>query len=204
MTYTIGFLLFDDVDEPDFIGPLEVFNTSNDRAAKRGKEAANKTLLMSGTGKDIVGTSGVNISIDCALVDVPALDVLCLPGGRGIAGQVQNKQLLGEIAAIAPDCTWIACIGTGVQLATAAGLTGSEKLAPHISVDYELANPGGKSTVTTRQNYHRDGNLLTSNSTAAGIDMCLWLTGRLHSIPLALATQRAIDHKRQPVISSFG
>ncbi len=185
-TYTIGLLVFDDVEELDFIGPLEVFNTMNDIAAKTDVDATNKTVFISQSGKDITGTRGMRISMDCSLVDAPELDVLCIPGGSGAAREIYKKQLPDWIAATASRCTWVAGLNTGVILLTAAGLTGGKKLT------------------NARSAYVRDGNLLTSTGTTAGIDMCLWLTGRLHSIALALATQRNMNHQRQPAISAFG
>jgi len=179
-TYTIGFLVFDNVDEFDFIGSLDVFNTMNDIAAKTGKRAANKPLFLSQSGAEITGTQGMRITVDCALVDAPELDVLCIPGGCGVHHQKNNRQLLDWIAAMAAQCTWVTGLNSGVILLSAAGIS------------------SGKKATTDHSTYVRDGNLLTASDVSTGIDMCLWLTGRLHSIPLALATQRAMDHHRQP------
>ncbi len=202
-TYTIGFLLFDDVEELDFVGPLEVFNTSNDIAGKTGNIARNTTVLMSQSGRDIIGTRGMKISVDCALGDAPGLDVLCIPGGKGVRNEIHNKELLDWIAAKAPECTWLASVSTGIFLLSAAGLTNSKKLATHWSAKDEFVELGLKGDIIAPSRYIRDGNLLTSAGAAASIDMCLWLTGQLHSIPLALATQRAIQHVREPAISTF-
>ena len=203
-TYTIGFLLYDDVEELDFIGPLEVFNTSNDIARKTGKDSYSDTILMSLSGRDIVGTKGMRINVDYALEDAPDLDVLCVPGGRGVRAQLQNKELLDWISTKAADCTWTACVGTGIFLLSAAGLVGNKKLATHWSAQDEFAELNLKGSLSTPSRYIRDGNLLTSSGASASIDMCLWLNGRLHSISLAAATQRALQHDRQPTISTFG
>jgi len=199
-TYTIGFLLFDDVEELDFIGPLEVFNTMNDIAGRTDTDAANKTIFISQSGKNIIGTQAMRISMDCALSDAPELDVLCIAGGCGVSREIYNKELLEWLAAKAPECTWIAGLSTGVILLSAAGLTGDKRLATH----WCATEPDFKAMTIARPAYVRDGNLLTSTGVSAGIDMCLWLIGRLHSIPLALATQRAMDHQREPAFSAFG
>lgn len=187
-TRTIGFLLFDNIDEPDFIGALDVFNTSHDIAQKTGNDTANRTLLMSLSGKDIISTRGLHIPIDCSLASARALDLLCLVGGEGVPTQIENKQLLDQLAALAVHSTWIACMGNGIHLLSATGLIDDKKRAP----------------LGSRSPYVRDGNLLTSTGATAGIDICLWLIGRLHSIPLALATQRTIHHQRNSAISAFG
>jgi len=202
-TCTIGFLVFDDVDELDFIGPLEVFNTMTDIAAKTSIGSANKTLFISLSGKDIIGTKGLRIAVDCALVDAPELDVLCIPGGRGLSRGVNNKELLDRIATTAPECAWIAGLNAGVILLSAAGLTKNKKLATHWPARHGFTQTGFRGEANARSTYIRDGNLLTSTGISSGIDMSLWLIGRLHSIPLALATQKAMDHQRQPANIAF-
>ncbi len=202
-TYTIGFLVFDQVEEFDFIGPLEVFNTMNDIAARTGNCCANKTLFISPSGTDITGTRGMRISVDCALADTPELDVLYIPGGDGMSREIHNKTLLEWLGKTAPECTWIAGLSTGVILLNAAELTGNKKLATHWSARCDFNKTGFSSKSTARATFVRDGNLLTSSDVSTGIDMSLWLTGRLHSIPLALATQRAINHQRQPAPAAF-
>lgn len=202
--YTIGFLLFDNAEELDFVGPMEVFNTTTQVAKYMGLKCANKTIFMSQTGKDIVGAKGMQISMDCALTDAPHLDVLCIPGGRGVREEIYNQTFLDQIADKAPHCTWLACVGTGAFLLSAAGLTDGKKLATHWSTSNEFVELGLKGEVITRSRYIRDGNLLTSSGVSAGIDMCLWLTGQLHTIAMALATQRAIDHDQGPAIPAYG
>ena len=197
-TCTIGFLVFDDVEEPDFIGPLEVFNTMSDIASRTGNSSFNTTVFMSLSGKDIIGTQGLHIAADCALVDAPELDVLCISGGRGIGREIYNTELLDWLATNAPKCSWIAGLNAGVVLLSAAGLTRNKKLATHWSARHDFTELDFKSPAYTPSNYVCDGNLLTATGVPAGIDMSLWLIGRLHSIPLALATQRAINHQRQP------
>ena len=197
-TCTIGFLVFDDVEELDFIGPLEVFNTMADIAAKADMGSTGKTLFLSLSGKDVTGTRGLPIAVDYGLADAPELDVLCVPGGGGISRKICNRELLDRIASKAPECTWIAGLNSGITLLCAAGLTANKTLAPHGSTRCSFTGPGPKSAEHATSAYVRDGNLLTSTGVPAGIDLSLWLIGRLHSIPLALATQRAISHQRQP------
>ena len=197
-TRTIGFLVFDEVDELDFIEPLEVFNTMADIAAKTGIKSVNKTVFISLGGTDIIGTNGLRIAVECALGDAPELDVLCIPGGRGLSRQIYNRKLLDWIASKARECTWIAGLNAGIILLSAAGLTGNKKLAAHWSARHDFVQTDFRSKKNTLPTYVRDGNLLTSTGVPCGIDMSLWLIGRLHSIPLALATQRAINHQRQP------
>jgi len=202
-TYTIGFLVFDGAEELDFIGPLEVLNTMNDIAARTGNCCANETLFISPSGTDITGTRGMRISVDCALADAAELDVLYIPGGGGISREIHNKTLLEWLGATVPQCTWIAGLSTGVILLTAAGLTGNKKLATHWSARFDFNKSGFTSKSAARATFVRDGNLLTSSDVSTGIDMSLWLTGRLHSIPLALATQRALNHQRHPAHEAF-
>jgi len=203
VSHTIGFLLYDDVEEQDFIGPLEVFNTACDIAKKNSDPTLGRMMLMSVSGADITTTSGMSVSVECTLAHAPRLDVLFIPGGPGICSTIHNIELLQEIAGIASECLWIASTGTGVFLLSAAGLTGNKKLATHRSARHEFTEPGLTGECIAQTHYIRDSNLLTSIGATAGIDMCLWLTGQLYSIPLALAAQRALNHQRLPGILAF-
>ena len=46
--------------------------------------------------------------------------------------------------------------------------------------------------------YVRDGNLVTAAGVSAGIDMALWLVGRLHGAALARTVQRAMEYDPAP------
>ncbi len=197
-TQTIGILLFDDAEELDFVGPFEVFTMLSEAAKKNGEDARNNVVLISQTGKDITGAKGMRIGVDYAIDDAPELDVLCIPGGKGTRAEIHNKQLLEWVAKTAATCTWITSVCTGSFILAAAGLTENKNITTHWAATDEFYQLGLKGNMHKNVRYVNDGTLVTSAGVSAGIDMALWLTGQMHSIPLACATQKAMEYDPAP------
>ncbi|WP_245592558.1 DJ-1/PfpI family protein [Actinomadura rifamycini] len=68
---------------------------------------------------------------------------------------------------------------TGAFLLHAAGPARGRRVATHRAWEDELERRGDV-TVVRDARYVVDGNLVTSQGVSAGIDMALWLEGRLH------------------------
>jgi transcriptional regulator GlxA family with amidase domain len=62
----------------------------------------------------------------------------------------------------------------------------------------QLRERGEALEVLENIRYVRDGNLITAAGVSAGIDMALWLTGRIHSPALARSVQRAMEYDPAP------
>ena len=195
---TIGILLFDNAEELDFVGPFEVFTMLSSAAKNLGKEAENKVLLLSQSGEDITGSKGMRVGVDCAIADAPHLDVLCIPGGKGTRVEIRNTPLLEWVAKTAATCTWVTSVCTGSFVLSAAGLTKDKKLTTHWAAIDEFSKLGLDGEILRDVRYVRDGNLVTSAGISAGIDMALWLTGQMHGIDLARATQKAMEYDPAP------
>jgi len=196
--HTIGILLFDGAEELDFVGPFEVFTMLSETAKKRGANTTNKVVLISQTGEDITGAKGMRIGVEFSIDNAPKLDVLCIPGGNGTRIQIRNQKLLDWVAQTAAHCTWVTSVCTGSFVLAAAGLTQNKNITTHWAATEEFFDLGLKATMLKNVRYVIDGNLVTSAGVSAGIDMALWLTGQMHSIELARATQRAMEYDPAP------
>jgi len=194
----IGILLFDGAEELDFVGPFEVFTMLSEAAKKQGDNAQNNVVLISQTGKDIVGAKGMRIGVDCAIDNAPRLDVLCIPGGKGTRVEIRNQKLLDWVVQTATQCTWVTSVCTGSFVLAAAGLTENKDITTHWAATEEFYELGLKGNMHKNVRYMVDGNLVTSAGVSAGIDMALWLTGQMHSIELARLTQRAMEYDPAP------
>ncbi len=201
-TKTIGFFLFDDAEELDFVGPFEVFSMLSEAAKKLGHTNRNKVVLMSQSGSDITGAKGMRVGINCAIADAPGLDVLCIPGGNGTRREIRNPEVLSWVANTAAAATWVTSVCTGSFILAAAGLTENKNLTTHWAAIDEFGTLGLKGNVLRNVRYVRDGNIVTSAGVSAGIDMGLWLTGQMHSIKLARATQKAMEYDPAPPYSA--
>ncbi len=194
----IGLFLFDKAEELDFVGPYEVFTMANEAARDLGREAPNEVVLISETGADVTCAKGMRIGVSRPMADVPALDVLCVPGGNGTRALVSHRPVLDWIGSIAKDCTWVTSVCTGAFVLSAAGLTEGRRMTTHWAAFEEFGELGLRGELRRDVRYVRDGNLVTAAGVSAGTDMALWLTGQMHGIELARATQKAMEYFPAP------
>jgi transcriptional regulator GlxA family with amidase domain len=194
---TYGILLFDEVEALDFAGPWEIFASS---AAVRSRE---------GTGTDTVVTiaerpdpvrcnkGSLRVVPDHTIDDHPPLDVLLVPGGQGRVREVDNPAVIGWIREVAPRVDWVTSVCTGAFLLHEAGPARGRRVATDWEGEDEL-EARGEVTVVRDARFVVDGNLVTSQGVSAGIDMALWLIGRIHGRDHSRFVRRKIQYEPAP------
>lgn len=189
---TYGLLIFDGAEELDFVGPWEVFTVSS-----MLRDRADTAVLVAERPDPVRCGKGLRVLPDHTLGDCPPLDVLLVPGGRGTRREVDNAALTGWIARTAADADWVTSVCTGALLLHEAGPARGRRVATHHGFEDEL-QARGDITVVRDARYVVDGNLATSQGVSAGIDMALWLVGRLHGRDHARAVRRYIQYEPAP------
>jgi transcriptional regulator GlxA family with amidase domain len=202
---TFGLLLFDGAEELDFVGPWEVFTASAMLQAQSGESgepgASVDTVVTVAERSSAAGpircAKGLRVLPDHTLDDHPPLDVLVVPGGMGTRREVDNPRVIGWIAAVAGTAAWVTSVCTGALLLHEAGPARGRRVATHFGFEDTL-EARGDVTVVRDARYVVDGNLVTSQGVAAGIDMALWLVGRIHGVPHARTVRRYIQYEPAP------
>ncbi|MFC6091493.1 DJ-1/PfpI family protein [Saccharothrix lopnurensis] len=190
---TYGLLIFDRVEELDFVGPREIFTASS---MPRG--GADTAVLIAESTDPVRCDKGMRVLPDHTLDDHPPLDVLLVPGGTGAREtQVHNPVVTGWIAGVAARASWVTGVCTGAALLHAAGVARGRRVATHFSYEDRLEALGGV-TVVRDARYVVDGDLVTSQGVSAGIDMALWLVGRLHGRDHARQVRRYAQYEPAP------
>lgn len=198
MTLKIGILIFDDVEELDFVGPWEVFTMGNEMAKLSGKAPPHEVFLVAEREGAIRCAKGMRVMPDTTTAQCSALDVLLVPGGQGTRREVDNKALLDWIASVAKGAAWITSVCTGAMLLTAAGPARGKKVTTHWAFVEALRARGEAAEVLTNTRYVRDGNVVTAAGVSAGIDMALWLVGEWHGPDFARTVQRGMEYDPAP------
>ncbi|MBT2206592.1 MULTISPECIES: DJ-1/PfpI family protein [Actinomadura] len=190
---TYGLLIFDKAEELDFVGPWEVFT-----ASAMVRDEGDRAVLIAETTGPVRCAKGMRVLADHTLDDHPDLDVLLVPGGYG-AREVQphNETVTGWIGRTAADVDWVTSVCTGSFLLHAAGVAKGRRVATHWGSE-DLLEASGGVTVVRDARYVVDGNLVTSQGVSAGIDMALWLVGRIHGRDHARAVRRYIQYEPAP------
>ena len=196
---TIGIVLFDRAEELDWVGPFEVFTMAREVAGGKGSAADIRVVLISQDGKVVRGAKGMRVEVDYSFSDAPTLDVLLIPGGIGTRDEMENEVMLDFLRKNSSECDWVTSVCTGSGVLERAGLTRGKRITTHWAYVSTLRETAGDAaTVLENVRYVRDGNLVTAAGVSAGIDMALWLTGELFSVPHARLTQRAMEYDPAP------
>ncbi|MEQ9198148.1 MAG: DJ-1/PfpI family protein [Parvibaculum sp.] len=197
-TRNIGILIFDGVEELDFVGPYEVFTMSNEVHGREGRDQPDRVTLITETGKSVTGAKGMTVEAHAGIADIDALDVLLIPGGQGTRREVENEALLAWIAKVSGGCEWVTSVCTGALLLCAAGPGKGRRVTTHWGFIEALRERGEAAKVLEEVRYVRDCNVVTAAGVSAGIDMALWLVGQMHGEEHARFTQRFMQYDPAP------
>lgn len=173
MAITVGILVFDGVDELDFVGPLDVFG-----AAGWGRDDI-RVVTIGSRRTPFRGVNGLSFTAAHDFADAPPLDVLVVPGGLGTETLGQDETVLDWLRRASADVRWLCSVCTGAFVLQAAGLAEGRRITTHSGAT-GLLRSIHSGEVVDGQRFVVDGNLVTAAGVSAGIDMALWVVGQLH------------------------
>jgi len=171
VSISTGIVVFDDVEELDFIGPWEVF-----RVANRLHPDSFPTRLLGLELKRLRGRYGLTIDADGLLYDSPLPRLLVIPGGPGTRKVMRDSRLLSHLKEASADGVLLASVCTGALVLAAAGLLDGKSATTHASALDELS--AFPKVTVVRQRFVDTGEIVTAAGISAGIDMSLHLVGR--------------------------
>ena len=140
-------------------------------------------------------TGTLTLVADAGFGDVPAPDVLLIPGGPGQSAQMGDGPLRDWLIDADKTTTWTTSVCTGALILAAAGLLAGRQATTYWLAMNELANLGAK---PVHDRYVFDGKYATSAGVSAGIDMSLALAAKLVGDNTAQAIQLAIEYAPNP------
>lgn len=195
---TIGILIFDDVEELDFVGPWEVLQMVNEVARLRGEAEPLHNRLISRDGDDITAVKGMRVGAHASMTNIDALDVLLVPGGHGARAVLDDSAVLSWITRMATGCEWVTSVCTGAFVLAKVGLLEGRRAATHWATFDEFEKLGLKGQLVPNVRYVRDGSVVTAAGVSAGIDMSLWLVGQWFTPQLSRDVARAMQYDPVP------
>ena len=126
---------------------------------------------------------------------MPAVDILCVPGGLGINAVIADDGALGWVRRVGTDAQWVTSVCTGSLILGAAGLLSGYRAACHWGQREQLrlfgAEPVAERTVVDR-------NRVTGGGVTAGIDFALTLTAMLRGEDHARLVQLSLEYDPKP------
>lgn len=201
----VGILLFDHVDVLDYSGPFEVFSlTVNDpadvprmlmnRITKEEKPFVVNTVSQ--YGQMITAHNGLKIQPDYSFIDHPEFDIVIIPGGplSAVKYGMGNTELLQWIVSQHRSGKNVASICSGAILLAEAGLLSNRRATTNWFVLDYLQDNYPDVEVLRNVRYVDSGDVATSAGVSAGIDMSLYMVGKLLGEEAARRTAHTIEY----------
>ena len=135
------------------------------------------------------------IEATAAFEDLPAPDVIVVPGGTGTRALLDDERLLAWLRGAHETSTWTTSVCTGSLLLAAAGILDGVPATTHW---LELETLGELGATPTDERVVFDGKIVTAAGVSSGIDMALALAGRIAGDLYAQAIQLLIEYDPQP------
>jgi cyclohexyl-isocyanide hydratase len=186
---TIGCLIFPRMDQIDFTGPFEVLSRISDSTLH----------VIAKTNSPLRDIQGLILTPEMCIADVPALDVLLVPGGFGQQQLMNDEEVLSLIRNHFTAGRLVFSVCTGALLCGAAGILRNREATTHWSAWHLLPYYGAK---PVRSRVVVDGNLVTAAGVTAGLDAALVVASLLRGDAIAQEIQLSIQYAPNPVFHS--
>jgi putative intracellular protease/amidase len=182
--------LFDRITALDAVGPYEVLSrlpgvTVRFVAERPGEYRTENGMLA--------------LVADAALSDVPAPEILLVPGGFGTRALLGGGAVVDWVRAAHQTSQWTTSVCTGSLVLAAAGVLRGLEATTHWAAMELLGTLGA---VPVERRVVEQGRVITAAGVSAGIDMALLLAARLAGDLVAQAIQLAIEYDPQPPFSA--
>ncbi|MGX7951490.1 DJ-1/PfpI family protein [Tsuneonella sp. HG249] len=181
----VTFVLFPGVTQLDMTGPAQFLA----RLPGAKVEVAAKSL-------DAVPTdSGFSLLPSVTFAGAAQADIVCVPGGHGVAEAVRDEETLAFVKRQASGAAWVTSVCTGAFVLGRAGLLEGKRATTHWAYAHLLPLVGA---VHERARVVEDGNVITAGGVTAGIDFALTLIARQAGDAVAQAVQLALEYDPHP------
>jgi len=178
-------VIFPNLTQLDLTGPYEVF----------GRLPATKVLLIAESLEPLKSDNGLLLTPDETFDTAPQVDILFVPGGRGIFEAMQSEKLINFLQQQAVNAKYITSVCTGSLVLAAAGLLTGYKATTHW-LSLHLLKMFNVEVVEERVVIDR--NRITGGGVTAGIDFGLFVVAKLFGEDAAKETQLMMEYNPAP------
>lgn len=188
-TINIVFVLFDNVTQLDFSGPVQVLS----------RMPGAQIFVTSKDGAPVTTDCGFSILPTASFSNCPPADIICVPGGHGVRDAIADSAIVAFVRTQAENATWITSVCTGAFILGAAGLLQGRRATCHWGYTHLLPLMGAKHEPAR---VVRDGNLVTAGGVTSGIDFAFELIAMISGEDVARSIQLALEYDPAPPFTS--
>ena len=181
----MGFVLFPNVTQLDFTGPLQVL----------ARAPGAKVHIVAKTMQPVPSDCGLSLVPTTTFEACRQLDLVCVPGGIGVADALADAELVGFVRRQAAGARYVTSVCTGAFVLGAAGLLEGRRATTHWAFTDLLPTVGARHE---KARSVQDGNVITAGGVTSGIDFALEVVANLAGADAAKAIQLAIEYDPAP------
>lgn len=188
----VAIVLYPGFTALDFIGPYESLRWLPDTEVRfvwhePGPIAADSGVLL----------VGATHSFD----ETPSPDIILIPGGFSTMEHARDEKVLDWVRRAHQSSTWTASVCSGSVILASAGLLTGKRATSHWAA-VQLLRTFGVEPVTDERIVPAGEHIVTCAGVSAGIDLGLWLAGRIAGEDKAKAIQLSMEYDPQPPFDS--
>jgi len=188
--FNIGFVIFPDLTQLDFTGPLQVLS--------RLPQSATHIVAKSAT--PVPSDCGLGLVPTHTFANCPPLDLICIPGGsEGVAGIINDRETIEFVREQAGAAKYVTSVCTGAFVLGVAGLLKGRRATTHWAYTGLLPLVGA---THEKARVVKDGNVITGGGVTAGIDFGLSVVAEIAGETAARKIQLGIEYDPAPPFDS--
>ena len=186
---SVAFLLYPNLTQLDMTGPAQVLSRLGE--ARVDFVWKSREPVPTDAGFAIVPTA--------TFEEIAKADILCVPGGIGVAEVMQDAEAIDWVRRVGGQATWVTSVCTGSLILGAAGLLDGYRAASHWAWREHLRLFGAE-PVAERVVFDR--NRVTGGGVTAGIDFAFALMAAIRGETHARLVQLGLEYDPQPPFDS--
>ena len=199
MTYRVAIFIFNEVEVLDFAGPFEVFSV----AGLRTMSVPPFEVFTVAQFDTINARNHLTVKPTYTLDKAPKADIIVIPGGGGIhpdgtpfgsRREMNNPIVLKWIQEQSAHAKLTLSVCTGSLILAKAGLLEGKAATTHFKTIDALRNVSENITVKENIRFVDEETIITSAGISAGIDMSLYVVGKLLGKETADETARYMQY----------
>ncbi|ALQ68449.1 DJ-1/PfpI family protein [Bacillus thuringiensis] len=184
--WSVGIFLFNDVEVLDFAGPFEVFSVT-----EADKEKTFTVYTVSQNGEMITARNGLKVQPDYSIEDLPPIDILIIPGGKGVR---ENETIINWVRQQMKEVKLMTSVCTGALLLAKAGLLEGLKATTHWASIQTFKKDFPNVEVMENVKFVDEGQIITSAGISAGINMSFHIVKNLLGVEVAEETAKSMEY----------
>lgn len=188
--FKVGFVIFPDLTQLDFTGPLQVL----------ARLPESVTHIVAKSAAPVPSDCGLSLVPTHTFSNCPALDLICVPGGvNGVIGAIGDRETVEFVRGQAGTARYVTSVCTGAFILGVAGLLKERRVTTHWAYTNLLSLVGA---TYQKGRVVKDGNLITAGGVTAGIDFGLSVVAEIAGETTARAIQLGIEYDPSPPFDS--